>query len=72
MKSKIKSTSPKVSLDELFKVLSFYADKDHYDWDMCGGFNKPKTAVDCGSKARKILKKLVKETLNKEGIRNNL
>ena len=51
-----------VTLDELFNVLNFYADKDHYDWNMmCGGFDKPKMAVDCGSKARKILKKFLKD-----------
>lgn len=59
--------APKVTLDELVNVLSFYADKENYFGDLN---NNIKT--DNGKQARKILKKLVKEYLDREGIKNNL
>ena len=66
MKSKIKSTSPKVSLDELFKVLSFYAEKENYDdkeIEVEDSISYFSTEInnDRGSKARKILKKFLKD-----------
>jgi len=68
---KNKSAHPSfVTLDELFKVLCFYADNENYCFDDDGG--PARIVGDAGRKARKILKKLVKEELNRAGIENNL
>lgn len=69
-KNKIK----KVSLDELFNVLSFYAEKNNYDKsrELNDGCMMTRIFIDKGSKARKILKRLLKEELNLAGIKNNL
>ena len=66
MKNKIKS-APKVSMDELFNILSFYADKENYNW-WNNAMELSKIGKDSGLKARKILLKLVKENLNEQGI----
>lgn len=61
-------------MNELLNVLSFYADKKNYYYDKddyCGD-NDIRIYKDNGSKARKILKKLVKEELSRAGIENNL
>jgi len=48
----------KVTLNELFDVLSFYADKENY-------YSLPTPVLnDNGKKARKILKRLLKEQLD--------
>ena len=75
MKNKNKTKSArKVTLDELLNVLSFYADKSNYSstYDEKLNYIPMPILEDLGGKSRKILKKLVKETLDKEGIKNNL
>ncbi len=59
----------KVSMDELFYVLSFYAEKDNYFWTNEYGQDISEIEQDGGLKARKLLKKLVKENLNAAGIK---
>ena len=69
MKNKTKKSAPKVTLDELFECLCFYSEKENF-YINDGGLSK--IICDNGSKARKILKKLIKETLDKEGIENKI
>ena len=63
--------SKRVSMDELFKCLSYYANKKNYrnkeGWPEFYNIIK-----DDGLKARRILKRLVKETLDNNDIKNNL
>lgn len=65
-----KSKTKKVTLDELFEVLSFYAEKENYDdieYLACSNI-----FIDKGIKARKILKRLLVEELDKNDIIHNL